>query len=168
MEKNNLESARKQLDLILGFFPRVDTKLSVVLGIDLGMLGILLTKAPDDVDKITTADWIGALLFAAAMIVSLIRLYLGSFPNVNGGENSLVFFGAIAQKKDGDGYAREFNALAEESLTDDLLRQVWRNAVILKEKYSHLKSAYIAMVIGIVPWSFSLYEFIRVSALVRH
>lgn len=167
MSKDNLESARKQLDLILGFFARVDTKLSVVLGLDLGMLGLLLSKVPDDLTKLPYWLWIVALFFVAAMILSLTFLYSGSFPNVNGGDQSLVFFRAIA-KKQPDAFVREYKALTEESLTDDLLHQAWRNAVILDKKFSHLKSAYIATVFGLVPWSISLFEFIRTASPVRH
>ncbi len=122
MAKDNLESARKQLDLILGFFPRVDTKLSVVLGIDLGMLGIFLTKAPSSLDQVTEWDWIGLSCFLAAMVLSLFFLYLGSFPHLKGGDNSLVYFREVAKKKTED-YVRAFNALTEQSLTDDLLSQ---------------------------------------------
>ena len=166
MSKDNLENARKQLDLILSFFARVDTKLSVVLGLDLGMLGLLLSNVPDDLARIPSWVWISALFFAAAMILSLIFLYSGSFPNVNGGDQSPVFFRAISKKKV-DAFVREYKALTEESLTDDLLHQAWRNAVILDKKFSHLKSAYIATVFGVVPWSISLLEFIRASPI-RH
>lgn len=38
--------AWNQLNLVLSFFPRIDTKLSVVLGINLGMLAILLPMLP--------------------------------------------------------------------------------------------------------------------------
>ncbi|MEU4134617.1 hypothetical protein, partial [Streptomyces wuyuanensis] len=36
----------QQLSLVLGFFSRIDTKLSVVLGIDLGMLALVATRLP--------------------------------------------------------------------------------------------------------------------------
>jgi hypothetical protein len=168
MAKDNLESATNQLDLILSFFPRVDAKLSVVLGIDLGMLSILLTKAPSNFDQVTDRDWIGLSLFAAAMMLSLFFLYFGSFPHLNGGTSSLVYFREIAKKKKTEDYARAFNALTEQSLTDDLLSQVWCNAVILDKKFSRLKCAYIATVLGIGPWAFCLYECVRIASPARH
>ncbi|GGA02868.1 Pycsar system effector family protein [Dyella caseinilytica] len=167
MAKDNLDSARKQLDLTLGFFPRVDTKLSIVLGIDLGMLGLLLSKVPDDLSKLPSWVWIAASFFGAAMILSLFSLYFGSFPNVNGGNKSLVFFRTIA-KKQANLFVREYQALTEESLTEDLLHQAWRNSVILDKKFSHLKSAYIATVLSLIPWSINLFEFIRAASLVKH
>ena len=101
------------------------------------------------------------------MILSLTFLYSGSFPNVNGGDQSLVFFRAIA-KKQPDAFVREYKALTEESLTNDLLHQAWRNAAILDKKFSHLKSAYIATVLGLVPWALSVFEFIRAASPSRH
>lgn len=168
MAKDTLDSATKQLDLILSFFPRVDTKLSVVLGIDLGMLGIFLTKAPSSLDQVTNWDWAGLSFFVAAMVLSLYFLYMGSFPHLKGGANSLVYFREIAKKKKAEDYVRAFNAMTEQSLTDDLLSQAWCNAVILDKKFGRLKCAYIATVLGIAPWGFTLYECVRIAALVRH
>ena len=46
MEKEQLiERAKGQLDRVLGFFPRVDTVSSIILGIDIGMLAFLASKA---------------------------------------------------------------------------------------------------------------------------
>ncbi len=38
--------ARDQLNLVLGFFPRVDAKASVVLAVDTGMAGYLASRLP--------------------------------------------------------------------------------------------------------------------------
>jgi hypothetical protein len=130
-----LAAAKDQLNLVLGFFSRVDTKLSVILGVDLGMLGLLLTKAPNNLDQLTNAGCIGGLLFAAAMIVSLLYLYRGSFPNVNGEDHSIVFFRDIA-KMDKTKFVSDFSNLSAESLANSMLRQAWRNSVILNEKFN--------------------------------
>src|SRR5687767_6020324 len=43
---DTVSAAWQQLNLVLGFFSRIDTKLSVVLGINLGMLALLATRLP--------------------------------------------------------------------------------------------------------------------------
>jgi len=157
--EKRLAAARDQLNLILGFFARVDTKLSVVLGVDLGMLGLLSTKAPE-MQYITSSAWLAATLFLIAVGMSLTHLYQGSFPNVRGGEDSLVFFREIA-KLEGAKYVDAFSALSADDLARDLLSQSWRNAVILKEKFHHLRWAYIFMAWGIGPWAAALILFVR-------
>lgn len=41
-----LKEVREQLNLVLGFFSRVDAKASVVLAINTGMLAVLASNAP--------------------------------------------------------------------------------------------------------------------------
>ena len=45
-QRDLLGSARDQLDRVLGFFPRVDAKASVVLAVDTGMLAFLVAHVP--------------------------------------------------------------------------------------------------------------------------
>jgi hypothetical protein len=157
--EKRLAAAGDQLNLILGFFARADTKLSVVLGIDLSMLGLLSTKAPG-MQYITSSAWLAATLFLIAVGMSLTHLYQGSFPDVRGGEDSLVFFREIAKLEEAK-YVHAFSALSADDLARDLLNQSWRNAVILKEKFHHLRWAYIFMAWGIGPWAVALILFVR-------
>lgn len=153
--KGDASAAREQLNLVLGFFSRIDTKFPIVLGIDLGMLGVLGAKMPSDLYKVPTYLWCVIALFLAALIFSLIQLYRGSFPNVKGGEDSVVFFGHIAGMRE-QKFIEEFNALSGDKLATELLGQVWRNARILSEKIAALKLAYIAMLVSSAPWTFAL------------
>lgn len=157
--ENRIAAARDQLNLILGFFARVDTKLSVVLGVDLGMLGLLSTKAPE-MQYITSDAWSAATLFLIAVGMSLTHLYQGSFPNVRGGEDSLVYFREIAKLEEAK-YLDAFSTISADDLARDLLSQSWRNAVILREKFHHLRWAYIFMAWGIAPWVAALTLFVR-------
>ena len=45
-QRDLLGSARDQLDRVLGFFPRVDAKASVILAVDTGMLAFLVAHVP--------------------------------------------------------------------------------------------------------------------------
>src|SRR6266702_1791012 len=85
-----LRTARDQLALVLSFFGRVETKLSVVLGIDLAMLGFLASHFPR-VGSVHPTGWIGVCAFLVFTALSLWKLYQGSFPQLEGGSESLIY-----------------------------------------------------------------------------
>lgn len=147
-------NAREQLTTILSFFPRVDAKFSVVLGVDVAMLGYLAGR----LSPFGTIGWIPWVAVGSAVVclsTSLWHLYQGSFPQLDGGASSLIYFGEIAKRTELK-YADEYLALSQEALTKDLLGQVWRNSAILSLKFSHLVWAYRFMALGIIPWLLSL------------
>jgi len=88
---SRLAAAQHQLDLILSFYGRVDAKLSVVLGIDLAMLGVFFTKVAlaKSLPFVVLAS---GIVFCFLMFGSLLQLFRGSFPDLNGGHSSLVYF----------------------------------------------------------------------------
>jgi hypothetical protein len=90
-------AARDQLNLILSFFPRVDSKASVVLAVNTGMLGYLASKMPAPA---TIAAWelIAPTIAFLLLGISFVYLYKGAFPNLQGGSESLVYFSEIARK----------------------------------------------------------------------
>ena len=153
-----LAASRDQLNLVLNFFSRVDTKLSVVLGIDLGMAGLLVSKTPADAD-VWAGAWVVVGIFVTLWTISLFHLYRGSFPNIDGGHGSLVFFREVARRTEGE-YCEAFRVLSMNDLADDLLRQAWRNSVILRDKFNHLRWAYIFMALAIIPWLFAVALFV--------
>lgn len=153
-----LIAAWSELNLVLSFFGRVDTKLSVVLGIDLGMVGLLLSKLPSQLTEINLIGRWSLLVFVLNTVVSLIQLYRGSFPNIVGGTESLTYFRAIAKRREVT-FVDEFSAQTSEQLARDVLCQVWRNSEILSQKFTCLKWAYIAMAIAIIPWVICLLGF---------
>ncbi|MFW9438924.1 Pycsar system effector family protein [Xanthomonas euvesicatoria] len=149
-----LSAAQSQLNLVLGFFSRVDTKLSVVLGIDLAMLGVLSTKIVAT-DKPTLISICGAAIFGMLLIASFMQLYRGSFPNLEGGHASIVFFREI-QKKSETEFLKAYREASAEALAEDYLGQAWRNSKILTMKFDRLKSSYIYMAWAVLPWAVTL------------
>ena len=149
--------SRDQLNRVLGFFSRVDTVSSIVLGIDIGMLAILATNAPPTRAfswYTLTAAVVPVLLLAK----SLLHIYQGSFPRLAGGWISLIYFREIAVRKE-DEFIREFTTQSEDAHIKDLLSQVWRNSEILTEKFNHLKSAFVWLGWALIPWLICLYLF---------
>jgi Family of unknown function (DUF5706) len=162
---NNLtKDARDQLGLVLGFFPRVDAKSSVVLAINTGMLAVLSSKA-------SPLGTMPAVAIAAASLCLLMLtgsfwfLYKVAFPTLDGGHQSLIYFREIARRTEVK-FIDEFMAQDEAARSRDLLGQVWRNSEILKMKFDALRWAFVLMALGIAPWvvSVSLFAAHSVSA----
>jgi hypothetical protein len=158
MEKDKLVSASKAtLDLVLGFFPRVDAKFSVILAINTGMLAFLATSAPPIGAFSRWMEVFGGITIVL-VVVSFLLLYAGSFPNLKGGEASLIYFREIAKHRE-QKFVQEFSKQSERQYADDLLCQVWRNSQILTMKFDCLKRAFIFMALAIPAWIVTLFLF---------
>jgi hypothetical protein len=143
--------ARDQLSLVLSFFSRVDAKASALLAIDTGMLALLSSKAR----PFTTMPGLSYALAGVTVAMlggSLWFLYRVSFPSLDGGHQSLIYFREIARRTETN-FIDAFRAEEEDSRVKDLLGQIWRNSCILTAKFNALKWAFILMALAIIPWS---------------
>lgn len=148
-DKKLVEVSRDNLSRILGFFPRVDTLLSVILAINLGLVAVLASNAPAAKD-LDNGVFI-AILFLLVSTASFYHLYKCAFPKLDGGHLSLLYFREIANKTEMK-YKEEFRQMTEEFYLDDLMEQTWRNSKILSEKFDHIRWAFIFMLLSLVPW----------------
>ncbi|ODS90376.1 MAG: hypothetical protein ABS45_15985 [Comamonas sp. SCN 65-56] len=149
-ERGRLQAAWNQLNLVLGFFSRIDAKLSVVLGINLGMLALAGSRMP----AIHTMDWRMLLIaasFAAAIAASFYHLWKGAFPDLNGGTSSIVYFKSIAGMSE-SAFRHAYSAACPAALANDVLNQVWRNSKILDRKFTSLRRAFVATICAVAPW----------------
>lgn len=156
-ESELLNKAGDQLDRVLGFFPRVDAKASVVLAVDTGMLAFLATHVP----KIENLSWweiVIPVITIGLIGTSLYFLYRGAFPILKGGAASLVYFREIAGRTESN-FIDEFSKQSNDDHARDLLAQVWRNSEILKMKFNALKIAFVLLAFSIPPWVASLVIF---------
>ena len=149
--------AKDQLNLVLSFFARVDSKASVVLAVDTAMLGYLAAKIPQITWPPSWSLVIPMSAFAL-IFISVWHLYKTAFPNLKGGSSSLVYFREIAVRTESK-FIDEFSAQQESAYARDLLAQTWRNSEILVEKFNHLKCAFIFMGLAVVPWTIALVQF---------
>ena len=154
--KQLAEVSRDQLDRVLGFFSRVDTVSSIVIGINIGMLALLASNAP----PIRSFSWYTVTAVVPVLLIgkSLGHLYQGSFPRLDGGWMSLIYFREIALRKE-DEFVTEFTAQNEDAYIRELLSQVWRNSEILTQKFNHLKAAFVWLAWALVPWLICLFLF---------
>lgn len=161
-EPSRVEAAKFQLILVLGLFPRVDTRASVLLGVNLGMLAFLASNVPGS----PQLRWY--LLYPSVPAVSLIgyslyQLFYCAFPQLQGGSSSLIFFGEIAKRRESE-YIDEFLKQSVPAYVKDLTAQTWRNAEILTLKYRHLKRAFVGMSLAIPFWVATLVLFFLANA----
>src|SRR5712671_2757203 len=118
--------AKDQLNLVLSFFARVDSKASVVLAVDTAMLGYLAAKLPQ---LKWPLSWLMLIPFAAFVLIflSIWYLYKTAFPNLEGGNSSLIYFREIAARTE-TRFIDQFSAQQETDYAKDVLGQAWRNA----------------------------------------
>jgi hypothetical protein len=149
-QNDRVNAAWQQLNLVLSFFSRVDTKLSVVLGINLGMLAMLAARLPKADDFTLLVAVVGAA-FVTPLIVSFWHIWHGYFPDLRGGTGSLIYFHPISEMTENE-FRNACISRSIQELEDDILNQCWRNAKILTCKFYSLRHAYVAALVAIVPW----------------
>jgi hypothetical protein len=149
-----ISACKDELQLVLSFFSRVESRSSVVLAIDTGMAAFLVGNAPP-VRSFSVLMTIMSIATLVLLGVSIVFLYVGSAPNLKGGEESLVYFAEISKHREHK-FIEDFAAQSEREYANDLLGQAWRNAKILSIKFHCLKWAFRFMAFAITPWLISL------------
>ncbi|MEQ1695746.1 MAG: Pycsar system effector family protein [Hyphomicrobiaceae bacterium] len=145
-----LDIAAKQLDRLLAFSPRVETKIAAVFAVDVAMLALLAMNAnATDVKQahLVALDTIVVIALAA----SIWFLCRATFPQLEGGGSSLVYFREIAGRTEVN-FIKEMRDVDADQYTDDLLRQVWRNAEILTTKFEGMRNAFICTTLAVPFW----------------
>jgi len=160
-QERTLASSKDVLNLVLSFFSRVDAKASVVLAVNTGMLGYLAAHWPPH-NSVRWWDTIAPVVTGAFLVPSYWSLYKCSFPDLKGGEGSLIYFREIAKRTENK-FVDGFLAQEESDYVKDVLGQAWRNSVILGKKFDHLKLALIFLALAILPWMIALADFARMA-----
>lgn len=143
--------AAEILKLLLGFFPRVEAKLSLLLTLNVGMLGVLASS----LRPVPRWDFalIAPALAVALLVASFWNLYRAALPQLMESDTkSLFYFRAIAEQ-DESSYIDAVLATDAQELERDLARQTWRNAVILTGKFARVDRAFRYTAIAAIPWA---------------
>ena len=146
-----LEVAERQLDRLLAFFPRIDSKVSTLLAITFAQIGVgALNLEANDFTKC----WITvpAVLLALAVAWVMLNLYRCAYPHLEGGHDSLVYFNEISKLRESE-FVDRFKAMPQKAFIDDLAGQIWRNSEVLSCKYRYLKRATIGAILSLIPWT---------------
>jgi len=150
----SLGAASEQLDRVLGFFSRVDAKVTALFAVDTGMLALLALNAKAD-DVQFWYICLSNVIAIGALAVSLYFLYQANSPRLEGGTKSLIYFREIAGMTEAN-YIDEMQKCDEERYTKELLAQVWRNSEILTHKFDCLKYALWSTAASLPAWLIAL------------
>jgi len=174
-ELNNLDGIKKEealdiLDRTIGFVNFCDSKTSVVLGI----FGVLLTilfsgegvKELKSIIKlaISTGNYYGILfviVLACAAIVftfGIIKLLQVLFPQTEVNDpkqkeidvDSKIFFGCICKNSTYKQFREKLMKCSGEEYLNDIISQVYLNAIICNKKYTNFKTGLRTAIIGFV------------------
>lgn len=155
-DQDRVLAAWNQLNLVLGFFSRIDTRLSAVLALDLGMLALVGSRWTS-ADVISWRLAVAGLVFAVPLSASFCYLWNAIVPDRRGGTDSLVFFRSIASLPESE-FRNRFMNLSQRQLACDLLEQAWRNSRILERKFDSLRSACVGLAFALPGWVWVLVE----------
>ena len=162
----DVERAENQLNLVLSFFSRVETKSSFLFAVNIGMLAIAFTNLT--YGDITT--WYIVLpLFGSLVCASSAIFYVGSVvkPDLTGGKSSTVYFASISQMSESE-FVDKFSKQSDQDLEIELLRQAHRNSEILKEKFEAVGKSLFWTTISTVPWAmFLIVSSVQNSSIAR-
>src|SRR5947208_1158161 len=105
--RQKAEAAKFALQLVLGFFARVEGKSSVVLALNTGMLAVLTANLP----PANQFQWrmLLAILPVSLIFSSYWHLFRAAYPDLKGGTASLIYFREIAKRKESQ-FIDEFSA----------------------------------------------------------
>jgi hypothetical protein len=155
MTKDRLPVISAQLDRTLSFFSRVESKSSLLFASNIGILSIMLYNVSYQDIK----NWyvvVPVILASVLVAFSLGHLYLASFPDTKGGNESLFYFKSVGSNTE-QNYVDTFTKKTDLEIEKDLLGQIWRNSQILNDKFSHVENAYKFSLLSIIPWIFFLF-----------
>lgn len=139
------------LTQIQGFFPRVDTKAGGLFAFNAAMITITaLNLKTGDLER----WYVGApaVLMMIGLLASYFFLYRCNFPDLRGGQGSLIYFSEIRRRDEAD-FINEYEAATDDAYRRDLLGQVWRNSEILCDKYNDIAAALQWTLVSLVPFT---------------
>jgi len=143
-----------QLTRVLGFFPRVDTKIAGLFTVN----SAILTISALNVEAGDLKQWyvsVPGVLMVVGLIASYFFLYRANFPDLNGGQGSLIYFSTVSDRTEAN-YIAEYEAVTDAQYRADMLGQVWRNSHILCEKYKAVATAVRITLATLLPFAIFL------------
>jgi len=155
--QEKIDIAEKNLERLLAHIKSVDNKCILLLGMNTAMLGILANSA----NSVCHWDFLKGVITIFTIFVlltSLLLTFLGSYPQTKGPKKSLILYNTIVEK-DYEKFENDFLILDAKVYIKDILKQCYRNAEILSNKYKRLKRAYCLLFIGLISWTINIYLF---------
>jgi len=145
------ERAERSLAQMSDWIARHDNRSAALMGITVAMMGTMSIATPA-VHRWSAEFLLAAGLAAAGFATILYQLLRGQMPRMRGDQPSLSFFGTVAAMPQEE-YRARFIGMNEDEYLDDVLRQCYVNARILRSKFRCLTRALIALLATAVPWA---------------
>src|SRR5688572_11488618 len=117
--KTRIDITKDQLNRTLSFFSRVDGKASVLLAVDTAMLGLLAANAPA-FSEFTSYMAVAAIATILLIGLSLWHIYKEASPKLDGADESVIYFRAIAKRKE-QRFIQEFLGQSDADYLNDML-----------------------------------------------
>lgn len=153
----DIETLQYVLDKQLAWISAADSRLTLVLPLSTAMLGALAVYAADP-RTWTLIAGIPAAFAIFFLCLSIIFCACASFPRTTGTKGSLIFFDGIVSR-DLNQFRSSVKAAQKSDVIDDLLQQCHINAQIASTKFTWVKRGMASMLIAMLPWAFSMYQF---------
>jgi len=149
--------AEASLERQLSWIRAVENKLTVLVAIDAGLLGLLATITPSR-SELSSLSSLFTFLTSASLVGSFACCALASYPRLKTPNLSLLFFGTISAFSREE-YSDKFESVSAQQYLRDLLAQVHRNAEIAAYKYKLVGRANVGLLAGIAFWTLALMSF---------
>lgn len=137
----DLSVIEAQLSRVLDFFPRVDARVNGLFAFNTALLIVaVLNLSVGDL-----ARWyvgVPSVAFVISLLISFTFLYRVNFPDMRGGQGSLIYFAEVQNRTETQ-YIEDFETCSEDLYRRDMLGQIWRNSQILCHKFRAVKMAII-------------------------
>ena len=147
--------SKSTLSLQLDWIKSADAKVPPLFAINAAMLGVIATLLPD-INNWDIQAAIFTLLSIVPLVASVICLALTAFPRLSGPVGSVVFFAGITARTEDD-FISEVTNMPDETLVNDMLQQVYRNAEIAKSKYTFIKKSMVLSFSSLPLWFISVW-----------
>lgn len=152
--KEKIATAQWVLERTLGWIAQAEIKIGIVATVDIAMLGGLAAAFSEAATKtclIYTSSGLAAIFSTAGIACAAFSL----LPRLNGPDQSLLFFGRVANVARTD-YVARFKQSSDEDILNDWLDQIHRNAEIAKVKHFWVKKAIGLSFLGAIPWAIAI------------
>jgi len=149
---SNIDKAEKNLARQLDWINRFDGRLFFVSGISFAMLGIGSAAAGSLIEDVD--GYIAFLLVTTYGLLglSVFHSLKGFFPKTKAANDSLLYFGSIGSNTL-KVFKNRFSVISEAGYLDDLLEQIYINALILSQKFYHMRKSLIAIICSLPFWA---------------
>lgn len=156
-----LTFALGHLDRVQSFHSRIDVRVAALFALNVAMAGMTVTNLPTS--ALGTCVAIPGYLALALMTAACGFLLMVSYSHLSTkSDPSLLYFGDIARLSS-EQFIKRISEADTDRLIEDALCQVWRNAEIVKAKFTRTQIAFYLTIAAIAVWIGFLFAVTRAT-----